>query len=1018
VTIASVQTAAAQSDAGASSVSTTYASTPTAGNMLICAVAFDKDAGTITPPSGWGEVFRNSGTSVSIWVGWKISAGTESTVTAGRSNTAGMNGDTLWLSEFSDSASGNWTILTSTANYSDNSSVKSWASGTVAAPGRACAAITFFGIDSTQMARTSQAFSNSYATLRAWVANAGNYRADMAVGWLSAFAGGSTTSSTHTHEPDADQVTGAIFTFCRVASAVTVTPSPVLGSVAIPAPTVTAVSGPLADPVLGVASVPAPTATAGAAATATPVAGAVAVSDVAVLCEKPLYIDDHFTGSDGDPLGAAWASSAATAGTSATINGNRLRLNSGSATGYAGKKAIRFADGPLIDTELYGLINYPDLTDCRVEVWARTPGPTDDSSTGYFANMPRSGTIGIGKAVAYTYTDLGTASVTIPNATDYRFRFRCVGTSIKLKVWAAAGAEPSSWSVEVTDSAITGQGYNHAHLQGGNTAGGVVDFDDIRLTNGTETATPSAVAGAVTIPAATPGIGATATPSAVAGAATIPAPTVTGNGATATPSAVAVAATIPTPSVTAGAVAMPGQVATAVAIPAATASAGVTAVATAVAGVATVPAMSGTASATATPAVATGVATVPAMSGTASVMATAVAIAATASIPAPTVTGSGSIATPGAVSGVATIPAPVATAGVSGAATPVAVAATVPAVTIAAGAVATPGRVATAVAIPVATAVADAVATPGQVATAVAIPGATATAGAGTVATPGQVATAVTIPVATVTADAVATATPVATAVAIPAATASAGSGTVATPSAIVATATIPAPDVSASKVATPSAVAGQVSIPTVTATAEAVAAPASVAGTVAIPVPSVVAGTADIAAPQPVIVYASIPTPAGVAEATAGPAGVDGSVAIPDPTVTAASSVSPAELVAVVTVPAPAVVAEAGASPSALTGTTTIPTPTVLAGVSAVASPSPVEGSVLVAAPTLTVVRTPVGSGGWYGLLSIVREAEQIARAEANAPTTTCPDDGEVLLAAPGGGRFCRFCGWRTDGR
>lgn len=66
-----------------------------------------------------------------------------------------------------------------------------------------------------------------------------------------------------------------------------------------------------------------------------------------------------------------------------------------------------------------------------------------------------------------------------------------------------------------------------------------------------------------------------------------------------------------------------------------------------------------------------------------------------------------------------------------------------------------------------------------------------------------------------------------------------------------------------------------------------------------------------------------------------------------------------------------------------------------------------------LTAAATITVgpTITTVGPSGWQSLLDIVREARESA-----VPYLACPNDGEPLRAAPDGGQYCPFDGWRPQ--
>jgi hypothetical protein len=51
-----------------------------------------------------------------------------------------------------------------------------------------------------------------------------------------------------------------------------------------------------------------------------------------------------------------------------------------------------------------------------------------------------------------------------------------------------------------------------------------------------------------------------------------------------------------------------------------------------------------------------------------------------------------------------------------------------------------------------------------------------------------------------------------------------------------------------------------------------------------------------------------------------------------------------------------------------------------------------------------------------WQQLLAIHAEQVQTVLDEILSPPQACPNDGEPLSAAPDGGLFCRYDGWRPD--
>lgn len=49
-----------------------------------------------------------------------------------------------------------------------------------------------------------------------------------------------------------------------------------------------------------------------------------------------------------------------------------------------------------------------------------------------------------------------------------------------------------------------------------------------------------------------------------------------------------------------------------------------------------------------------------------------------------------------------------------------------------------------------------------------------------------------------------------------------------------------------------------------------------------------------------------------------------------------------------------------------------------------------------------------------WESLISIQKEARDLAAEEKSRPPEACPNDGEPLQAGPHGELFCPFDGWK----
>lgn len=78
-----------------------------------------------------------------------------------------------------------------------------------------------------------------------------------------------------------------------------------------------------------------------------------------------------------------------------------------------------------------------------------------------FGEVSSSEQILIFKKVSGTLTQIASGSLGFTPAVGQKIlsRFNCVGTSINVKVWPSTSAEPTSWSVSVTDSSVTAAGY-------------------------------------------------------------------------------------------------------------------------------------------------------------------------------------------------------------------------------------------------------------------------------------------------------------------------------------------------------------------------------------------------------------------------------------------------------------------------------------------------------------------------------------------------------------------------------
>lgn len=105
---------------GSSSASVSLGSAPASGNLLVAFVGADKNSGGYSI-SGFTNALDITGSSTSLHVMWKISAGTETSVTFTRTGGNSPSGDTLWYAEYSQTGVGSFVVCSSASTpYSDS----------------------------------------------------------------------------------------------------------------------------------------------------------------------------------------------------------------------------------------------------------------------------------------------------------------------------------------------------------------------------------------------------------------------------------------------------------------------------------------------------------------------------------------------------------------------------------------------------------------------------------------------------------------------------------------------------------------------------------------------------------------------------------------------------------------------------------------------------------------------------------------------------------------------------------
>ena len=211
---------------------------------------------------------------------------------------------------------------------------------------------------------------------------------------------------------------------------------------------------------------------------------------------------ESWTGSNGAAWPAQWVTGQTGTGSAATIQGNKGRLASGTQGGYSGASRIsrRLNITAPTNVDVSGTWT-PDANEPYGAVAVRADN-TIDTGDGYYLLLNKSGTLELAVIVGYSSTTLGTFSFAASSSTTYGFRLRAVGSLIQARVWS--GTEPATWNVSVTDTAVTGSGAVGFTVVCGNaTVAHAIDFDDLLVNDGADSAAVAITQTATITPAAT-----------------------------------------------------------------------------------------------------------------------------------------------------------------------------------------------------------------------------------------------------------------------------------------------------------------------------------------------------------------------------------------------------------------------------------------------------------------------------------------------------------------------------------
>lgn len=214
--VAFVKQATASSAAASTSVTCTLASAPTAGNLLVFAMGGDKNTGALTL-TGFTQVAELLSTSVSAYLYWKVSDGTETSISPSWA-TSSAAGNMAWYGEYEDTAvaGSSWQVSASATHITDEVITASWSTGTtgtISADGMGIAIAT---IDSSQSWTSATTWTNSYVSRYDGTGGGGKGAVFVAE---KSETSGVTTSSTFGYTGTSDQVSAAIAVFTKVAAA-------------------------------------------------------------------------------------------------------------------------------------------------------------------------------------------------------------------------------------------------------------------------------------------------------------------------------------------------------------------------------------------------------------------------------------------------------------------------------------------------------------------------------------------------------------------------------------------------------------------------------------------------------------------------------------------------------------------------------------------------------------------------------------------------------------------------------
>ena len=187
---------------------------------------------------------------------------------------------------------------------------------------------------------------------------------------------------------------------------------------------------------------------------------------------------ETWTGPNGSAWSGSWAAAigAGTTGSTTDVQSNRGRIVSG-AGGAVWRRASAFTAD---DVDITGLVQVQGTAEAQLwwrtdSLWQNGYGLVFSTSGGVRVQQIAAGAI----TTRYNAGQVGGPSIVA--GTDYRFRLRHMGPYLCARVWAAAGSEPGTWSLQATDSLYTAPGCVAVAQW---TASQTALFDNLTITTG------------------------------------------------------------------------------------------------------------------------------------------------------------------------------------------------------------------------------------------------------------------------------------------------------------------------------------------------------------------------------------------------------------------------------------------------------------------------------------------------------------------------------------------------------